>query len=136
MARQTKQFFPEADSGQSKMILGLKRNEVSRLVTLLTGHNNLNYHCSVRDKEHRPECRFCGYSQETFHHFATSCPRLRGYRLENFMDYNGPVTETGDWNVMDILRFSREPEIAEAIDYYEPPHPGSRGEGGSEDENE
>ena len=84
----------------------------------MTGHNNLNYHCSLRDKEHGNACRFCEESEETFHHFARDCPRLLTYRLDNFLCYSGPDLENGEWKIEDILRFSRETEIAEAIESY------------------
>ena len=117
-ARQTKQFFPVPRERISKELILMTKTAISRLIKLMSGHNNLNYHCSLRDKEHGNACRFCEESEETFYHFVRECPRLIGYRLESFLHYSGPDLLNGRWNIQDILDFSRLDEVADAIEAY------------------
>ena len=63
------------------------------------------------------ECRFCYNPRETFYHYVTECPSLLTYRAQAFQDYNGPLME--DWSPHEVMKFSEEREISEAIDYYE-----------------
>ena len=119
-ARQTKQFFPGIRTRISRDLLKLDRRSVGRFIHLITGHNNLNYHCSLRDPlgEHESMCRLCGEERETFYHFITTCPRLLSARAEIFCSWNGPRTEGCNWKVDDIIRFSMEPEVNEAFEFY------------------
>ena len=118
-ARQTKQFFLRPKPGISSNLMKLTRYKLGRIMKLITGHNNLNYHCFLRDGDEQESwnCRFCDSDRETFHHFVTVCPSLRGYRAQLFKNYNGPDL-SGTWSVDDLVRFSYMSEIKEAINYY------------------
>ena len=104
----------------NELICSLTRKDISRFIRLITGHNNLNYHCYLRDNtgEHDIRCRFCEEKNETFFHLVKECPRLIGYRTEIFKDFNGPQLYNGSWEISDILRFSKEPEINDAYEFY------------------
>ena len=120
--RQTKQFFPCVRPTISKEMIKLPRHNVGRLIRLMSSHNGLNYHCHVKEpNEISPECRFCGTRKDTFCHFITDCPSLLGYRANIFYDYVGPKLDQDDWSVNDVFKFSFEPEVSEAIDYYGQP---------------
>ena len=54
--RQTKIFFPEIAKGKSQSIIRLPRDELSRMVRFLTGHNFLQRHRSIIDPEIDPSC--------------------------------------------------------------------------------
>ena len=40
-------------------------------------------------------------------------------RADIFYDRDGPDLQGGKWTVKDILRFSREPEVNEAYEFYD-----------------
>ena len=59
-AHQTKQFFPSHKPGISRDLLRMSKTKLGRLVRIITGHNNLNYHMSLKIPGHENSCRFCG----------------------------------------------------------------------------
>ena len=115
--RQTKQFLPGLQPSFAKKLLKLTRHEVGRLVRLVTGHNNLNYHMSLMNPGANNMCRFCNTDRETFYHFVSSCPSLLSHRVNTFLQYEGPNPE--EWDPGDLLAFSRFDVIRDAIDYYD-----------------
>ena len=117
-ARQTKQFFPSTCPSITKKIISLPRNDVSRLVRLVTGHNNQNYHASLRDGETDPMCRYCESQWETFFHFITECPCMLSLRADIFKSFGGPTLCDGDWSVDDVLKFSYMPAVEEAYNAF------------------
>ena len=108
-ARQTKQFFPQVRESVTKELFGLLRQDIGRFVRLCTGHNNLNYHASLRDAGISAMCRLCENERETFHHFLTECPRLLSDRAEIFKDYSGPDLNGSTWSVNDICLLYTSP---------------------------
>ena len=84
VARQTKQFYCGPSSSKAKFVLKLGRWDLSLFVSLITGHNNLNYHTSLVDGDAFSDCRLCGQERDTFFHWATNCPRLYTYRTDCF----------------------------------------------------
>ena len=50
--RQTRQFFLSPDINVSKTILRLARSQLTKLVKLITGHNNLAYHACIKNRPH------------------------------------------------------------------------------------
>ena len=72
----TKKFFPIPNKKASSDLLQLDRSGLSVLVSLLTGHDELNY---FRSKHHPflgPTCRLCKGADETFFHLVANCPVL------------------------------------------------------------
>ena len=113
-APMTKCFYSKPDDIQSKYVIKLGRLDLSRFIKIITGHNGLFYFKSRIDKEINAVCRFCLLADETFYHLATECPRQRGNQIEIFLD-KLPYTNT-EWSVRDLLHFSTQPGIREALD--------------------
>ena len=113
--RQSKQFYPSINRNKAKYSYNLSRQELGRLIRITTGHNNLFYHRSNVDRSRStsPLCRFCQDSNETFYHFATSCPAFRLSRLHYFQ--NDSCFTNGRWSIRQILDFSNIPSIAAAL---------------------
>ena len=107
--RQTKQFFDIIMPTRSKKILNLARSQLSTLIPIITGHNNLAYHEHVQDVHIDPLCRLCDEEAETFYHFINNCPRLRQLRQEIFQ--NRPIEGTDSWAIGRILELARVPAI-------------------------
>ena len=113
--RQSKQFFSLPDRAKAKYCYHLNRQDLGRVIRLITGHNNLFYHRSNVDKTNStsPLCRFCSEERETFYHFATNCPCFRLSRFQFFQ--NDSCFNNGKWSVRQILEFSRIPSIDAAL---------------------
>ena len=110
--RQTKQFFPKIEKRNSAKILKLARSQLSTLISITTGHNNLSYHASIQDPTIDPMCVLCGEERETFFHFVTTCPRLRESRESVFLDKHVPDT----WTPEGLLEFARIPAVETLLD--------------------
>ena len=113
--RQSKQFFPLPNRNKAKYCYHLNRQELGRLIRIVTGHNNPFYHRSNVDKTRgtSPLCRFCQEERETFYHFATNCPCFRLSRFHYFQ--NDTCFTNGSWSIRQILDFSNIPSIANAL---------------------
>ena len=102
-ARMTKQFFHTLSPGLSRSIMELSRGDLTTIVTMVTSHNDLRYHSSLRDPNVRPECRLCGLDRETFFHLFVECPRLNTTRFKilgyHFRGY------LGEWQPGQLLDF-------------------------------
>ena len=113
--RQSKQFYSRPDRTKAKYSYHLNRQELGRLIRIVTGHNNLFYHRSNVDKTKTtsPLCRFCNEERETFYHFATNCPC---FRLSRFQFFQADTCFTnGKWSIRRILDFSKIPSISAAL---------------------
>ena len=104
-ARMTKQFFPVIDNNMSKNIYTYNRKDVTLLVGLITGHNDLNYHANLRGKSETSNCRYCGYVEETFYHLFAKCPRFAKARVDICGAYE--IYSTFSWSPDQIITFSR-----------------------------
>ena len=92
-------------------LLQLGRYEVSRYVSLITGHGNLAYFMSTLEAGIHPVCRFCGERNETFIHL-TECPRLRDYQVDSFLGEN----RAWEWSYEQILKFASCRAVNDAIE--------------------
>ena len=113
--RQSKQFLALPDRNKAKYCYSLNRQELGRLIRIVTGHNNLFYHRSNVDKTSStsPLCRFCNETNETFYHFATECPC---FRLSRFQYFNSDsCLNDGKWSVRRLIDFSNIPSISAAL---------------------
>ena len=104
------------NASRSKKLINFSREDLSRIVRLITGHNVLNYHMSLTTPGHTALCRFCGEENEIFYHFVTNCPCLMTYRSQAFKDREGPAME--DWDPDEVLQFSKITGISDAVDFY------------------
>ena len=113
--RQSKQFYKHPDRSKAKYSYNLSRQELGRLIRIVTGHYNLFYHRSNVDKTGGTSslCRFCQEERETFFHFATSCPCFRLSRFHYFQ--NDTCFTDEKWSIRKILNFSNIPSIAAAL---------------------
>ena len=99
--KHSKECLTGNDNNKAKKLLELSRFEVSRYVTLITGHGNLAYFLSKLEPGVNPVCRFCNERNETFIHL-TECPRLREYQVDCFLGEN----RAWEWSHENILKFS------------------------------
>ena len=102
-ARQTKLFLPNPDLNISRQLLSLPRQDLTRVLNLVTGHGPLGYHQSLIDSTVDSSCRFCSLDSETAFHFLTNCPRLIQCRAE-CMDWYVSHGVSG-WTVKGLLKF-------------------------------
>ena len=68
-ARQTKIWFPQPNAKKTSNLLKLNRNNLSRLVQFLTGHNKLKRHKNIQEGVIDPNsCRLCFEDEESSFH--------------------------------------------------------------------
>ena len=118
--RQSKQFYPLPNRTKAKYSYQLNRQELGRLIRIVTGHNNLFYHRSNIDRGTSPLCRFCREENETFYHFATNCPCFRLSRYHYFQDET--CFSDGKWSIRKLIDFSNIPSISAALGGNFDPH--------------
>ena len=76
------------DRGISRDIYSRSRQDVTRLVSLITGHGPFDYHQSLLCPETNATCRYCQIeNRETFFHIFTACPHFNNYRFSKFNVY-------------------------------------------------
>ena len=103
VARMSKQFFGEVNMQRADELIKLSRNNLTLIVTMTSGHNDLKYHLSLRDPTISPRCRLCDFECETFYHLIKDCPRLNQLRFDIFGVYqiNGHLS----WDTECVLDF-------------------------------
>jgi ribonuclease HI len=106
--KHSKHFYAGPDSNKAKLLLKHSKTTVSKLVKIITGHNFLSYFQYKVDNTVNPYCRLCDEAYETFHHFITTCPVLRSWRLNIFGDdhYNDK-----EWTPLQLYDFSQHETI-------------------------
>jgi ribonuclease HI len=110
--RQTKIFFPHVDLTKSKKIIKEDKSTVSTLVQVLTGHNFLNRHEGLIDRETQKTCTFCGYDdqEETASHLVTDCEVLWRERGDCFKSYFLDKLSP-QWDVPSLVKFLNKPQV-------------------------
>ncbi|XP_011699563.1 PREDICTED: uncharacterized protein LOC105456897 [Wasmannia auropunctata] len=79
--RQARAFLGEAlRRDLARNIRALKRKEVRLAVQIYTGHGFTNYHMHKLGHCDTPECRRCGFGEETILHMLCKCPAYTGHR--------------------------------------------------------
>ena len=103
IARMSKQFFSNANIQRADELIKLSRENLTLILTMTTGHNDLRYHASLRNPTISPRCRLCDYECETFYHLLRDCPRLNNLRF----DIYGVYQIRGDlpWDIDCVLNF-------------------------------
>jgi hypothetical protein len=72
--RQSKLFLQGLSKNQTKFLLGLKRQELRLLVSVVTGHCTLNNHMKTMRLANSPTCAKFLEEDETVEHFVCRCP--------------------------------------------------------------
>ena len=112
----SKAFYGGPLASKAKYIYKLSSMKLGRLIRLTSGHNHLNYFRSKLDPSISPLCRLCEEEDETFIHWITECPVLRGNRTKIFqVATNNYVLIPNEWNLQNILDFSFIPNLEQII---------------------
>ena len=110
-ARQTKIWFPSLNRNFSRSLIHLDRADLGLTVEMLTGHNRLNQHESIVDKDLSPTCRLCEEEEESSYHIIGECPRLLHKRWEAFGE---PFLDLDPvWKPRSFLKFLLTAKIKE-----------------------
>ena len=115
-ARMTKQFYSFPCKSKAKILGKLDRQEMTRFINIVTGHNNPAYHASKasNDPEFDNGCRFCNTSEETFFHWVTDCPALHDLRQQYAIL---PIDrDKQHWSIDRLLAFSHDSRLTNIID--------------------
>ncbi|XP_047999780.1 uncharacterized protein LOC125236904 [Leguminivora glycinivorella] len=78
--RQTKEILAEPNTKLTKILLRTPRQQLRKLVGLMTGHNTLNKHLNNIGITDSPMCRACMEAEETTKHFLLECKQVEVYR--------------------------------------------------------
>lgn len=105
-ARLAKLFFPRTDPGLSHILTKMTRSNLMTIITMTTGHNDLRYHTSLRDRITDPMCRLCQLQNETFYHLYTFCPRPKELRFKLLGVY--ALNHLYSWDPDRLLQFVHE----------------------------
>ena len=113
-AAHSKSFFSRPCPKKSRFIYKLGRQDVGRMVRLISGHNNLNFFQHKIGLWRDPVCRFCGMGNETITHLIAECPCFVQTSRTFFQgSVPGPDMK---WSVQSFLRFSYVPAIDDALE--------------------
>ena len=82
--RQARTFMEGPGSHNRNQVISLKRNELRKICSLLTGHGSFNKHLVVLRVTTDSKCRYCGALEEDAEHILCMCPALFGARLMAF----------------------------------------------------
>ena len=106
--RQTKLWFKTS----SKKFLGIlkkaSRQEISKLVQIITGHCNLRKHKKFYNPETNPLCRWCKQEPETPWHIVIECPCFKNIREKTFHE---AILHSFTWSPQLLLRFCQESSL-------------------------
>jgi ribonuclease HI len=105
-----RQVWPKLDWSRTKTLISLERRSLSNIVGILTGHCILGEHARRMGLQYNDFCRSCGEveEEESVPHFLCFCPALSHSRnLFLGSHLMGSLSELGNSNVKDVLRFVR-----------------------------
>ena len=94
----------------------MKRNNHSRIVQFLTGHNKLKRHKNIQngvDDSH--SCRLCCEEEESSFHVIAECPATYSYRWEVFQ-CSTILPNPPDWTLEQVERFLKHSPIGNMLD--------------------
>ena len=102
--KHTKMFLPDPNSRLSKRLLKFNRQELTLIISAITGHNYLRYHSNKISQLTSTKCRLCGKEDETFYHLTNACSSLSTHQAEVFNQrkFDGKNTR---WNPVKLLEF-------------------------------
>ncbi|XP_063375457.1 uncharacterized protein LOC134663070 [Cydia amplana] len=78
--RQTIDILPELNYKLTKILLKTPRQQLRKIIGLITGHNTLNKHLHNMGKTDSPLCRACMEEEETTKHILLECKQVETYR--------------------------------------------------------
>ena len=94
----------------------MKRDNLSRLVQFLTGHNKLKRHKNIQNGVDDPHsCRLCLEDEESSFHVIAECPATYSYRWEIFQCPT-ILSDPPDWTVDQVERFLKQSPIGNMLD--------------------
>jgi ribonuclease HI len=103
--RQAKELVNSSKRNVS-LVLALTKQQLSRYVGLVTGHNLLNRHAALIGVAQDPICANCRLEPETSSHFLSECEALAGIRQRHLGDYIVPLEVLKTLNPSHLLRFT------------------------------
>ena len=117
-ARQTKIWFPKPDCKKSIQLLTMKRNNLSRLVQFLTGHNKLKRHKNLQNGINDPySCRLCLEEEESSFHMIAECPATQSIRSKVFeLPIPTTLPNPPEWTVIQVISFLKESSVGNMLD--------------------
>ena len=107
-------FYPKPDSNKAKKVQKLNRGQITTLIELLTGQNNLKYMNNISQGS-EDLCRFCEEKEETFDHIINDCPCFYLDRCDLLQ--NQPIINTLDWDPEILLKFANIDTIKNALSF-------------------
>ena len=117
-ARQTKIWFPRPNPKKSLLLLKMDRNNLSRMVQFITGHNKLKRHKNIQDGILDPHsCRLCLEEEESSFHVIAECPAMQIHRTEVFKQ---PIPKNlpnpPDWTLSQVEKFLKVSPVGRMLD--------------------
>ena len=96
----------------------MKRNNLSRLVQFLTGHNKLKRHKNLQNGVTDPHsCRLCLEEEESSFHVIAECPATLQYRSRIFkLPAPAILPNPPDWTVSQVNTFIKESPVGDMLD--------------------
>ena len=117
-ARQTKIWFPKPDPKKSHLLLKMDRNNLSKIVQFLTGHNKLKRHKNIQEGVLDPHsCRLCLEEEESSFLVIAECPAMQIHRSEVFklpIPINLP--NPPDWTLSQVEKFLKISPVGEMLE--------------------
>ena len=103
---------------KSSQLLKMKRNDLSRLVQFLTGHNKLKRHKNIQNNvTDMYSCRLCKEEEESSFHVIAECPAMEIYRMGAFqLPTPSTLPNPPDWEVRQIEIFLKESPVGNMLD--------------------
>ena len=104
--RQTKQWMRVPDAEKISQLLKLTKRQLSLVIQLLTGFNNMNNHTARISQSATTDasCRLCGHGVEDAWHLATECTKIKS-KVEKIFD------PTVSWTVAQLMEFIELEEV-------------------------
>ena len=91
----------------------MSRSNLSLLIQVVTGQNNLNYLTHKINPNYTDLCRFCEEEEETFIHIVNECPVFYSRQMELFE--GKPIINSIEWKPKTLLKFAKDSAIFEAL---------------------
>ena len=104
--RQTKRWMRVPDAKKINDLLKLTKRQLSLVIQLLTGFNNMNNHLAriSQAPDTDASCRLCGHGVEDAWHLATECTKIKE-KVESIFD------PTKSWTVAQLMEFIELEEV-------------------------
>jgi hypothetical protein len=109
--RQSKLFLQGPSKNQTKFLLGLKRQELRLLVSVVAGHYTLNNHTKNMRLANSPTCAKCLEEDETVEHFVCRCPNFSRVRRRTLGDFELRSEELISAVLKSVLSFFKTTRI-------------------------